>query len=1185
MQVGTSLVYSANGSVGVRDTGGWVPNNPDTDVDVAPSQFLLLHSTATLLVNIDGLVANTSYPQLKVTGKVYIDNASLSFAGSSYTTVGNETFEIIANDGTDNIVGTFNGLPEGAVLPNFLDAGLDAFITYAGGDGNDVVITVKTPLRYCFESTRADNAIRLNFTETGTFNGRPRFTAPFFYNFTLYHDGVDLWKISYMDGSQEVLVASIQSGLLTPPVGTPWVMEGEIGYIGLIIGGTESATGMLSEGACNPLQDCETEVSTDCSLPFSGSYYPSGRFDGRLFYTDDNSNGIFYHDLGDGARWYLTTLDGVAGFYHASDASAPPASGWEPLPGNVCTGTTLSINTNDPIAPTVDCALITTDLDDGGQPVRKVAANMQGEYQLEDFTNVAVAVDNCVTITSIVQLPEIGTVLAVGTHTITVTATDAMNNMGACYFTLVVQPVDCAGTPNGIATVDECGVCSGGDTGLVPNASCADCENVPNGPALPGTACDDADVGTLNDTWTNDCQCIGTAICDFYAGNSILYVNENATAGGDGTQWDNAFTDLQAALGVAAECPNVTQIWVAAGTYKPTADANRNKSFVMSNNLAIYGGFDGTETQLSERNWVTNATILSGDLNGDDVVTGSGNTLSFANNGENSYHVIYNNDNGLNNTAVLDGFTITGGNSTISYPLNYGGGMANIKASPMVINCIFVGNAASFAGGGMYNEFTSTATTVVNCMFLNNKAVVGGGVSNLGSNVLLTNCTFFGNLANTGGGIDNLYTPDPRLENCIIWGNSSGIANESCNAIVTYSIVQGGYPDVGNLNVDPLFVDDANGDFRLQDCSPAIDAGTNTNAPAIDLDANPRPVNATELATATVDMGAYEFQTIAYCPDLYISGRVVWEHDRATPVTGVMLGLSGDDDIPTDVTDAAGLYSLFTDGGNVTVTPTKNDNPRNGVDAADVLRIKQHVLGITPLNNGFKTIAADVNETNTVTNADAVIIQQALLGSAGAGNLLDNPAWAFVDSAHVFANANAPWGYPSTSVLANMAMDTVVNFVGVKMGDVDGTWGTSTADLQGQSMTWLVEDVLLEAGQNRVVTFRAGEDMADVAAWQFALRVNPAYATIQRTVPSVALPLQAEDFNIHQSEVRSVYAQAKGQSLQAGAVVFQLEIAVHQGGVRLSEILTLDDDSLTGKVYDTVLLQGRAKLVFERKEE
>lgn len=221
-----------------------------------------------------------------------------------------------------------------------------------------------------------------------------------------------------------------------------------------------------------------------------------------------------------------------------------------------------------------------------------------------------------------------------------------------------------------------------------------------------------------------------------------------------------------------------------------------------------------------------------------------------------------------------------------------GGGISNQGGSPSIINCGFVGNSASGdhgggnRGGGIQNA--NTRSSVVNCVFRDNwVSGSGGGISNWKGSAAVVNCTFVGNSAGVwgwgdGGGMNRHSDAAVTVANSVFWANipdqiESGV-------MVTYSDVQGGWPGIGNIDADPLFVDAENGDFRLSPGSPCIDAGNNTVVPegiTSDLDGNPRFV--TDPCTPAtgnldgvnppIDMGAYEFRSPCFA-DIDCSGDV-----------------------------------------------------------------------------------------------------------------------------------------------------------------------------------------------------------------------------------------------------------------------------------------------------------------------
>lgn len=283
-------------------------------------------------------------------------------------------------------------------------------------------------------------------------------------------------------------------------------------------------------------------------------------------------------------------------------------------------------------------------------------------------------------------------------------------------------------------------------------------------------------------------------------GQTIYYVKENGT--GSGNSWENASGNLKHILDNAV--PN-SQVWVANGTYRPTMDNDRSSSFVVKTSVKLYGGFSGDEVALSARDWSTNKTILSGDIDENDVlITPSplkGNL--YKNNEGNSFNVLI-----LEGSSVVDGFTVTGGNANGTH-FNYqvdGGGInssPSVWGSPSRItinNCRILNNSASGNGGGInttsfYSTTSYSNMALNNCFISNNSAGVDGGGIYASNNFYsthteLNNCVVSNNsAAKDGGGIyasaDSIYSAAGIvLNNSTLVYNAAG---ENGGAICCYS--------------------------------------------------------------------------------------------------------------------------------------------------------------------------------------------------------------------------------------------------------------------------------------------------------------------------------------------------------------------------------------------------------------
>lgn len=393
-----------------------------------------------------------------------------------------------------------------------------------------------------------------------------------------------------------------------------------------------------------------------------------------------------------------------------------------------------------------------------------------------------------------------------------------------------------------------------------------------------------------------------------------LYVDLNQTGPADGLDWQHAYPDLQFALLEARVTPGITEIWVAGGTYLTDAspfycNGDRGSIFQISGDtmLALYGGFAGTETMLSQRVPGANPTILDGNI-------GDPNSKT-----DNSFGVLAVIDS--SEQIVVDGFTIQN-----AYAGAGDGDFAGIVVSESKVDFVDVivrnNETAGGTGGGVIvqdivttNAYTPSVVTFDRSEIRGNRALNGGGgfivvndqltfTNSLisgnvafdggaglafgGATLKIINSTLSGNASNAGG-LRIASGSSLEFLNSIYW-NNNGPETLEAGSTSTFSHSITTQPGTGNFNVDPIFVSgipasltpNAGGDFRIIAESPAVDAGTNgTPGFTIDQDLadNPRPWNG-----GTLDIGAYEFQGPPNDPCASPTNIIYVDADQTTQV-------------------------------------------------------------------------------------------------------------------------------------------------------------------------------------------------------------------------------------------------------------------------------------------------------------
>jgi photosystem II stability/assembly factor-like uncharacterized protein len=335
-----------------------------------------------------------------------------------------------------------------------------------------------------------------------------------------------------------------------------------------------------------------------------------------------------------------------------------------------------------------------------------------------------------------------------------------------------------------------------------------------------------------------------------------IYVNQNAVGSNDGSSWFDAYTDLQVALD-SAEAGD--EIWVAEGTYLPGDDPA--STFLIDKNLKLYGGFAGTECYLSERNIEAYLTILSGDLNGDDV------NDDFVNFKSDNTHTVVRITSSVTDATLLDGFIIRGGHANGVGQTSENGGGIYSDGTPTIRNCTFEQNYA-LVWGGAVAQFDYSGSTVIfdNCHFNNNNSGESGlAIVIIESLFDIRFCTFTGNIDYVDSPIGTtLFIADPyggTVRNCTFENNQSAFApgllvwrrqdNDPGNVLVEIldcefnnNTATGPNDDIAVANMH-LVTNGMNSDFVVKRCT--FSGNNGSFAGAISLNYNPISTNSSML--------------------------------------------------------------------------------------------------------------------------------------------------------------------------------------------------------------------------------------------------------------------------------------------------------------------------------------------------
>lgn len=215
------------------------------------------------------------------------------------------------------------------------------------------------------------------------------------------------------------------------------------------------------------------------------------------------------------------------------------------------------------------------------------------------------------------------------------------------------------------------------------------------------------------------------------------------------------------------------------------------------------------------------------------------------------------------------------------------------------------------------------------------------------------------------------------------------------------------------------------------------------------------------------------------------------------PVPGVQVTLKkGAATLATSITDANGQYSIGSVPAscNYKLTPTFDGDATNGINTLDALLVAGHTDAILPLATPYKLLAADVDKSGSLTDADIMSIVKMALGLKTTFPV--NKVWQFIPASHVFPDPGKPWSnsIPAslTFCLSGPMQTPQANFVGIKYGDINGSadpngFAPTTEDrAKDNKAIFTAVDQVFTAGQEVRVDIIT-PDLAGLTAFQFTL--------------------------------------------------------------------------------------------------
>ena len=278
------------------------------------------------------------------------------------------------------------------------------------------------------------------------------------------------------------------------------------------------------------------------------------------------------------------------------------------------------------------------------------------------------------------------------------------------------------------------------------------------------------------------------------------------------------------------------------------------------------------------------------------------------------------------------------------------------------------------------------------------------------------------------------------------------------------------------------------------------------------------------------------------------------------------------------VTDETGDYALgdIPTCESYELIPTRDDDPTLGVSTLDIVVLQKHILGLDLLDSPYQYIAADANNSGTISTLDLVEMRKVILLISD--GFLNNTSWRFVDESFEFTDDTNPFldDFPETVEIPNLTDTMDVRFIAIKIGDVNNSVNPNAAaelitDRNDEKVIFRINEVTTTDKDLQEVAVYL-DQLPDLLGYQFTLNYDPALIEWVG-IRNQQLPgFGVENYN-HMLDVGAVTVSWDGQveGLSQTSPIFYLQFSPIVEEVEIADVFSINSRYLIAEAYDKAL--------------